>query len=218
MPGRISILVRGVPSLTDKCYSRIDFAKQKFGGSFTTEEVEDVKTFWRVVMVLVVCSIFGGFFNNTQLTLQNLIHLLRDTNFNHQYSSSESHCFQRDALYNVGYILIVIWIPLTELLPFPHSLTTKLTKFNIGFLLALVTIIGYFLLDVIGHVKLGESAMNVTCLLEINVTDHNTPSNLLPLDYKLAKIAYNFKSISEAFMLTAAMQLISAQSPYSMKG
>ena len=205
----------------DKRYSRIDFAKQKFGGPFTTEEVEDVKTFWRVAMVLVVCSIFCGFFANIQLTAHDLIHLLRDTNFKHQYSSSESQCFQREALSNAGYMLIVIWIPLTELLLLPHSLMTKFTisaKFNIGFFLALVTIIGYFLLDVIGHVKLGESAMNVTCLLENNVADYGTQSNFLPLDYKWAMIPYNFKSISVAFMLTAAMQFISAQSPYSMKG
>ena len=32
--------------------SRIDFAKQRFGGPFTTEQVENVKTFLRIVVVL----------------------------------------------------------------------------------------------------------------------------------------------------------------------
>ena len=32
--------------------SRIDLAKQKYGGPFTTEEVEDVKTFFRILLLL----------------------------------------------------------------------------------------------------------------------------------------------------------------------
>ena len=33
--------------------SRIDFAKQRYGGPFTTEQVENVKTFVRIVIVLL---------------------------------------------------------------------------------------------------------------------------------------------------------------------
>ena len=33
--------------------SRIDFAKQRYGGPFTTEQVENVKTFLRIVIVLL---------------------------------------------------------------------------------------------------------------------------------------------------------------------
>ena len=40
--------------------SRIDFGKSKYGGPFTTEQVEDVKTLFRVVLVFVVgCAFFG---------------------------------------------------------------------------------------------------------------------------------------------------------------
>ena len=208
----------------DKHYSRIDFAKQKFGGPFTTEEVEDVKTFWRIVFVLVMCCIFAGFFANAQSIAQGLMHLLSDTSSRHdeiQYSSSVNQCFQMVTLLSAGYILIVIWIPLTEFLPLPHSLMIRITifiKFNIGFFLALVSIVGYFLLDVIGHVKLGENALNMTCQLKINVADYNTPLNLPPLDYKWAMIPYNTGNISIALMITAGIQFIAAQSPYSMKG
>ena len=37
--------------------SRLDLAKNKYGGPFTTEEVEDVKTFGRILLVLT--SLFG---------------------------------------------------------------------------------------------------------------------------------------------------------------
>ena len=38
----------------DEIPSRIDFGKSKYGGPFTTEEVEDVKTFFRVLLVISV--------------------------------------------------------------------------------------------------------------------------------------------------------------------
>ena len=38
----------------DELPSRIDFAMERFGGPFTTEQVEDVKTFLRMLLVFVV--------------------------------------------------------------------------------------------------------------------------------------------------------------------
>ena len=42
----------------DEIPSRIDLGKSKYGGPFTTEEVEDVKTFFRIIAVLSVIFIF----------------------------------------------------------------------------------------------------------------------------------------------------------------
>ena len=38
----------------DEIPSRIDLGKSKYGGPFTTEEVEDVKTFFRILLLLIV--------------------------------------------------------------------------------------------------------------------------------------------------------------------
>ena len=44
----------------DDIPSRIDLGKAKYGGPFTTEQVEDVKTFFRVLgLALVVSALFG---------------------------------------------------------------------------------------------------------------------------------------------------------------
>ena len=37
--------------------TRLDYGKSKYGGPFTTEQVEDVKTFWRVLVVILVFSL-----------------------------------------------------------------------------------------------------------------------------------------------------------------
>ena len=38
--------------------TRLDYGKSKYGGPFTTEQVEDVKTFWRIVVVILALSSF----------------------------------------------------------------------------------------------------------------------------------------------------------------
>ena len=42
----------------DEIPSRIDLGKSKYGGPFTTEEVEDVKTFFRILVMLPVILVF----------------------------------------------------------------------------------------------------------------------------------------------------------------
>ena len=39
--------------------TRLDYGKSKYGGPFTTEQVEDVKTFWRVLLVILMLSLFA---------------------------------------------------------------------------------------------------------------------------------------------------------------
>ena len=41
----------------DELPSRIDFGKSKYGGPFTTEQVEDVKTFLRLLIMITIASI-----------------------------------------------------------------------------------------------------------------------------------------------------------------
>jgi len=41
----------------DKPYSRMDLGKAKYGGPFTTEQVEDIKTFFRLLAIIAVAII-----------------------------------------------------------------------------------------------------------------------------------------------------------------
>ena len=53
----------------DEIPSRIDLGKSKYGGPFTTEEVEDVKTFFRILLVLIVI-----YANAIPIFLVNAVH------------------------------------------------------------------------------------------------------------------------------------------------
>ena len=45
----------------DKPYRRIDLAKTMYGGPYTTEQVEDVKTFFRVASIILIGTVFCGY-------------------------------------------------------------------------------------------------------------------------------------------------------------
>ena len=57
MPLKINTLDVEVPSHTVKTS---DFAKSKYGGTFTTEHVGDVKTFLRLLVVTSTVSVIVG--------------------------------------------------------------------------------------------------------------------------------------------------------------
>ena len=206
----------------DKRYSRTDLAKQKFGGPFTTEQVEDVKTFWRILVIVIICCLFSSFYLNIQSVIEGMRYHLEDTNFKHESETSCSlyviDCFQRMAVYHTDHFMVIISIPLYRLITV-HHLFKKLSilmRMNIGFLLAWMRVFGYFSIEIVGHIKLNNTT-NVTCLLESNERDYD-PSNSIPLDYKwimLPNLVYAFSVLS---ILSSALQFICAQSPYSMKG
>ena len=55
----------------DELPSRMDFGKSKYGGPFTTEQVEDVKIFLRLIAIIAVGSVtFGETFVLYTLTLR----------------------------------------------------------------------------------------------------------------------------------------------------
>ena len=54
----------------DELPSRIDFGKSKYGGPFTTEQVEDVKTFFRILVGIFIFSpLLGGIVTLNQVEI-----------------------------------------------------------------------------------------------------------------------------------------------------
>lgn len=104
--------------------SRFDYAKQRYGGPFTTEQVEDVKTFSRLSLILL--TLFGSL-------------LQSDTN-------------GFDARFFMQYIVVIVWIPLHMLIIGPCfcqnlNRISILPKIHLGLLFA----VGYNLLTLISN-------------------------------------------------------------------
>ena len=81
----------------DKPYSRIDLAKNKYGGPFTTEQVEDVKVVLRILALLTILCLGGGLTQTLNRADFDVLYNLSGVN-NTRYSAnimcSQESCFQ----------------------------------------------------------------------------------------------------------------------------
>ena len=111
--------------------SRLDLAKQRYGGPFTTREVEDVKSFWQLLTLLI--SLIG-------------FQLRDDTTF----LSIESVGFYpnlwtpADFPWNVPALVIVVCIPVYQLVIrpfFSKYIPGMLTRMKIGLVFVLLSLL-----------------------------------------------------------------------------
>jgi len=181
----------------DEVPSRIDRAKRKYGGSYTTEEVENVKSLFRIAGLAVLVSAF--LYNTIPLATHPLHH------FRHGV-----HMVSLQPL--VGFPTIIL-IPFVEIFLSPVK-ARCLQRFGIlkraGLRGALVLggFFGIMALDVIGH----EITHDVPCLVFANAT-----SPKLNIDYRWLSLPWTLQGIGYFFFITSFFELIVAQAPYGMK-
>ena len=108
----------------DELPSRIDFGKIKYGGPFTTEQVEDVKTFLRLLPLI---SIFGAIIS--VLIASNYLHIYLARQYN-RFSGLDlnselgsrkiiAECYTKTSLTHSVYLGITLLIVLNEFLLYP---------------------------------------------------------------------------------------------------
>ena len=101
----------------DELPSCIDFGKSKYGGPFTIEQVEDVKTFLRLLVIVVVASALIG-----EIFLQNypsdhLINVLLNVQSLTPFSGE---CYRETFfITTLEYIATAVYIPLQEFILYP---------------------------------------------------------------------------------------------------
>ena len=200
----------------DKPYSRIDLGKNKYGGPFTIEQVEDVKTFFRILAVFgfgtpmfILFSSLGILFYSQYSDNQFLLSLKH--NLVAQYIKS---CYYETFALNLDNVTIVFLVPVIEFTLYP--LLMKCTRcFNFSmlarFLLGISVIVLYelHLLGIELVVTQTSDLHNSTCFYYVNEGTVSLYWLILP------KVLY---SIALYILLTSSMEFIAAQAPYSMRG
>ena len=132
----------------DERLSRIDFAKSKYGGPFTTEEVEDVKTCLRILVVVICMSTFLVPSRIYTISIGTL-----HTHFRH--STEITRCYDSIILLTYSTPSIIVYIiPLYEILI--HNVARRLipsTMKRIGISIFLVIVLSLITLsiDTAGH-------------------------------------------------------------------
>ena len=202
----------------DKLPSRIDFGKNKYGGPFTTEQVEDVKTFLRMlVLIFLVGSVYG-------ITEEKMLKL--DVNVALKYQEAHKtldQCLLSFMFVNIYYITGAVLIPINEFFIYPvfHRCLPNIIchwKVIMGIFIHLARYIVLITLFTVTHHKYMNSFSTtvnstVQCLF-INDTDFLRYT----IDYRWFSLSEFFNAVSFLLIIIGTIEFYCAQVPYSMKG
>ena len=202
----------------DELPSRIDLGKEKYGGPFTTEEVENVKAFGGILSVLLTLGPIFMADNAIHGILQSLASnaYIRLYYINAVYF--ENGVGLRKIIYGSGSItslIIVIVIPLYLglLRPFIHDYIPGMLK-RIG--------LGMILLVLSGLCTLVMGSVGQHCVYTGNSTAlygcENSLVTYFQLDPNFLLIQSFLNALGYMFLYIATYEFICAQSPHSMKG
>ncbi len=202
----------------DELPSRLDLGKHKYGGPFTTEQVEDVKTFLRLLTVVFIgCSM-----PSVVTIVNNLRNLLVEIILDKDIATRPSiECYMNKLYANTLLITATILIPLYEFVLYPllhkyFSWVKSYWKFSIGVVTQAGRILTLMALEVIARnhylVQNGQNS-TLQCLFS---EEKGVLSSSFDIKWMILPNVLN--SISIVTLGIGGIEFICAQTPYSMKG
>ena len=207
--------------------SRIDFGKRKYGGPFTTEQVEDVKTLFRSLLIAVVISAFYGMsYSETEYMFHLKRSLLHTPSESGESNVPLQQCFTEYTSFTGAYfVAALVLIPVNEFLLYPvlhrHLPYLKIYKkfilgavFRIGMYLSVLALTTYTRFYYVEN-SAASSMSNTTllCLFQAN-------AGLLmnTIDSRWFILPQILHSLSDLLLVITMIEFFCAQVPYSMKG
>ena len=184
--------------------SRLDYGKHKFGGPFTEEEVEDVKTILRLLPLFL--SSFGALVANDMG--------YKDHFQAHIFSTPNELLPCVEQLQKlILYLSIVVLIPAYRfiMLPLLHNYIPSLIKrAGTGFVLCFISTLLDLTLDTIGHLH----SNNTHCMFDT----YSESANTLPIPLYWLLVSDIVFGIGAAIVIVTIIEFVLAQSPNSMRG
>ena len=201
--------------------SRMDFGKVKYGGPFTTEQVEDVKILMKSIGVTLVIT----FLVSLQLNfLEHEVYTTYLAKLFGKYHTKDVfyRCFSKDFLTNVHTIIGLLLIPLNEFLIYP--LFYRCISIKIRWKILLSTLILLAGLVVLTILITYARSKYIETQLPYNYTlyclSHEKPNSLSNdiIDYRWFILVEFLFTASCTMLLIGTIEYFCAQVPYSMKG
>ena len=201
--------------------SRIDFAKERYGGPFTTEQVENVKTFFRILLVLLalgpvfVLEVPTSFF----MFIVFGIHTGNHPSIVNQTCSGALIILQKGSLNNlVGVVLypLFIWLVFSAL---SRRMPKIFVRLALSIVLSLLGVVSMLSIDYAGHYKNSEgpsSGNSSMCMFFVDREEDKEP--VLRLHWGVLVIPGVLLGLGPPLVMATAFEFISAQSPFAMKG
>ena len=181
----------------DEIPSRIDLGKSKYGGPFTTEEVENVKTFLQLIKLLL--SLSGILVTSYSIEL-SLYYYNSSLHFSHGVSDI-ALIEALSSTVTIG-LLIVSYIIVSPYLQ--RYLPSMLKRIGIGALLTTLCALSILLIDSIGHAM---KIYKVPCLFLFpsDITLNLSPYFLV-IPYVLYNLSYMIFTISLIEFISLVLQ------------
>ena len=192
----------------DEPPSRMDFGKRKYGGPFTTEQVEDVKTFLRLVVILPVAVVVIGVVFGSWRLLNRVIYLLNKTH----------SCYSNDAFVALFENCSIVILPFYEFLFYPvfHrclEMVKNRWRFLFGILLLTTELVATLMIEVIARRQYLESSnynTTIPCMV------HGTLGS--SINFRWIAVPLSVYSLSACVLVIGLLEFIVSQTPYSMRG
>ena len=198
----------------------LDLSKEKYGGPFTTEQVEDVKVFYGILKVLFSFGVvfFLGFAADSIFSIST------------SYSSPVLQIVIRNGLLSPLLITICMPLYLCLLRPFiSHYVPGMLKRMGIGMILALLSLLATISMDTVEQLGYPSTDSNFTddddvCMfknVDGDVCMFKNVDGFYPShhqNFNLFSIQLTLSALSGMLIYTGVFEFICSQSPHSMKG
>jgi peptide/histidine transporter 3/4 len=203
--------------------SRLDFAKERFGGPFTTEQVENVKTFfWMLVILFAIGPSFALEVPASYFTFPLFgLHLLHPYDDHKDYKEYLKLMMGSGAMMNLTSIVILFPVYIWIIFYYLHKKIPKqFVRLGIGITLCLLGVVSLLVTDVVGHAFNRNSfASNGLCVFQAKWSQNwslTYPS--LDMHWAVLIPPSLLLGLGPFLVIATTLEFISAQSPQSMKG
>lgn len=188
--------------------SRIDLGKEKYGGPFSEEEVEDVKSFFRLIP-LIVCLCLAPLGAVTNSVTQQR-HMQRAPNDNLILLTVQQA--METSFISIG-IPVYYFIAKPLLCKYTHRYFPGSIKLlGASFIALLAGTLGLMIIEIIGHTQ------DPTAKCQFEATAGGNTSTTIPIPYYWALGAFGLRALGRVIPYLVLRKFVIAQAPNPMKG
>ena len=201
----------------DERPSRLDYAKERYGGPFTTEQVEDVKTFLRImVMLLTLGPIFV-------IDIPSSVAFLPLFGLHATSIDAKDKCQLTWIWLHSGFLRYAVstcFVPfyLWTIFVYMKRVPSMFTRLKIAIVLYFAGVFSILCIDLSGHLLKGSKAISTDCMFNITLNEGDIDFPSLGMHWSVVILPNILTGIGYTLVTATVFEFISAQSPYFMKG
>ena len=189
----------------------LDLGKNRYGGPFTTEEVEDTKTFLRILLILISLLGIRAVKSNTQNVASEIILNIGNSSLTNSTTRYITYLIIGADADHLTSLTVLLVIPFSQVILKPlldNYYPNMLKKFWIGLLFAVLSSTAILAIVV---------SINNTQLLN-NTHINETDINKLDIYLTLLCIPQVLNGFVYILVFLTALEFILAQAPHTMQG